>query len=98
MGIVGRRVCIKCEFYRNVDSKIIGIQLIEGREWKLFYRGGVRQGRKRFIVRGYRAGTEKFSEELPPSPPTAMYGTLLKRCFRDEHQMAVSSTMYIEIW
>ena len=59
--------------------------------------GGVRQGRKRFIVRGYRAGTEKFSEELPPSPPTAMYGTLLKRCFRDEHQMAVSSTMYIEI-
>ena len=37
MGIVGRRVGIKCEFYRNVDSKIIGIQLIEGRERKLFY-------------------------------------------------------------
>ena len=47
MGVVGRRVCIKCEFYRNVDSKIIGIKLIEGRE-----RGGVKQGRKRFIVRG----------------------------------------------
>ena len=40
MGIVGRRVCIKCEFYRNVDSKIIGIQLIEGSELKLFYREG----------------------------------------------------------
>ena len=61
MGIVGRRVCIKCEFYRNVDSKIIDIQLTEGRERKLFYRGGVRQRRKRFIVRG--AGSEKFSEE-----------------------------------
>ena len=47
MGIVGRRVCIKCEFYRNVDSKIIDIQLTEGRERKLFYRGGVRQERKR---------------------------------------------------
>ena len=47
MGVVGRRVCIKCEFYRNVDSKIIGTHLIEGREQKLFYGGGSKAGKKK---------------------------------------------------
>ena len=39
-GVVGRRVCIKCEFYRNVDSENFSTE------------GGIRQGRKSFIVRG----------------------------------------------
>ena len=52
MGVVGRRVCIKCEFYTNVDSKIIGTQLIEGRERKLFYRGGSMAGKKKIYGEG----------------------------------------------
>ena len=40
MGVVGKRVCIKCEFYRNVGSENFPTE------------GGVRQGRKWFILRG----------------------------------------------
>ena len=52
MGVVGRRVCIKWEFYRNVDCKIIGTQLIEGRERKLFCRGGIKAGKKKIYSEG----------------------------------------------
>ena len=52
MGIVGRRVCIKCEFYRNVDSEIIGTQLIESRERKRFYRGRSKAGKKKIYGEG----------------------------------------------
>ena len=47
--VVGRRVCIKCEFYRNVDSKIIGIQLIEGVE--TFLQRGSKAGKKKIYRR-----------------------------------------------
>ena len=61
MGVVGRRVCIKCEFYRYVDSKIIGTHLIEGREQKLFYGGGSKAGKKKIYSEGsIEQGAKKF--------------------------------------
>ena len=60
MGVVGRRVCIKCEFYRNVDSKIIGTHLIEGREQKLFYGGGSKAGKKKIYSEGVQSREQKI--------------------------------------
>ena len=71
MGVVGRRVCIKCEFYKNVDRNWIPSksnnwnsidrgQLIEGRVRKRFCRWGSKAGKKKIYSEGVQSRERKI--------------------------------------